>query len=182
MLKTGLSEKETTGELHNRGRKERSFLLFSLHVGIAGFSFCSLLSHFHASSIWKKKIKQRQSTVFHGTFLTPLQIAGFTDFYSWCQPWCEPAGTGWLAELVECGKETRTPSARLSSCRLLTLLFLLSGFASVVFLFALLHSSLITFFIFMCPDTNWQRRTEPGSCCLSWCLQVRKSKCKGSCA
>lgn len=121
-----------------------------------------------------KNKKQRPSTVFHGTLLTPLQIAGFTDFYSWCQPWCEPAGTGWLAELVECGKETRTLNAWLSSCRLLTVLFLLSGFASVLFLFALLHSSLIAFFIFLCLDTNWQMHMEPGSCCRSGREMQRK--------
>lgn len=86
---------------------------------------------------------------------------------------------------LECGKETRSPNARLRGCRLLTqiaLLFLLSGFASVLFLFALLHSRVIAFFIFMCLDTNWQMHIEPGSCCLSWCPWSRKSKCKESCA
>lgn len=73
------------------------------------------------------------------------------------------------------GAETWNVEKKPGLPRLLTqtaLLFLLPGFASVLFLFTLLHSSLIAFFIFMCLDTNWQMLTEPGSCCLSWCLQA----------
>lgn len=54
-------------------------------------------------------------------------------------------------------KKTWIPNEWLSGCRLLTqitLLFLLSGFVSVLFLIALLHSSLIAFFVFMRLDIS----------------------------
>lgn len=99
----------TTGELHSRGRKKRHFFFCTPYVSsYQGFlSAVSCLISVHLPTE-KKKIKQRQSTVFHGTLVTPLQIAGFTDFYSWCQPWCEPAGTGWLAELASSSRGAET--------------------------------------------------------------------------
>lgn len=108
MLKTGLSEKDSQESCTTEVERKGAF--FSIFLTCCNTRVFFLQSPVSFLCIFQleKKIKQRQSTVFHGTLVTPLQIAGFTDFYSWCQPWCEPAGTGWLAELASSSRGAET--------------------------------------------------------------------------